>query len=136
MNPPSTPAASPSPWLKVTAIVAGVFGIMTIFSGGSVLFGPSEAREAAGNYVGLVLWFNFLAGWFYVLAAIGLWLGRYWAVRLAALIAIATSLIALGFLGMVLSGSAYEMRTVLALTLRISVWAVVAILARRWIRPA
>ena len=48
-------------WVKAASIVAIVFGLMTIISGGSVLFIES-ARRAAGDYVPFVLWFNFLAG--------------------------------------------------------------------------
>ncbi|MBZ0129793.1 MAG: hypothetical protein K8F59_11825 [Rhodobacteraceae bacterium] len=126
------PIAAPSTGIRILAALAAVFGILTIFSGGNVLFGPDEARAAAGNYVGFVLWFNFLAGWVYVLAAIGLWLGRAWALRLAALIAIATSLAALGFVAVALSGTAFEPRTVGAMAIRVTFWVVVAILARRW----
>ena len=48
--------------------IAIVFGIMTIKSGGAVLFTDGEARLAAGDYVSFVLWFNFLAGFLYVVA--------------------------------------------------------------------
>ena len=126
------PTAAPSTGIRILAALAAVFGILTIFSGGNVLFGPDEARAAAGNYVGFVLWFNFLAGWVYVLAAIGLWLGRAWALRLAALIAIATSLAALGFVAVALSGTAFEPRTVGAMAIRVTFWVVVVVLARRW----
>ena len=35
-------------WTRPVAIVAGIFGLMTIVSGGLVLFGPPEAQAAAG----------------------------------------------------------------------------------------
>ncbi len=38
-------------WVWITTIIAVVFGVMTIKSGGSVLFIDGEARHAAGNYV-------------------------------------------------------------------------------------
>ena len=41
-------------WVWVTVIIAVVFGVMTIKSGGSVLFINGEARLAAGNYVDFV----------------------------------------------------------------------------------
>lgn len=135
MNTQTMPPSAPNTGIRVVAILAAAFGILTIFSGGNVLFGPDEARVSAGNYVGFVLWFNFLAGWFYVLAAIGLWLGRAWAQHLAALIAIATSLAALGFVAVALSGTAFEPRTVGAMAIRVTFWVVVTVLARRWIAP-
>jgi hypothetical protein len=36
------------------------------------LFGTEATRAAAGNAVPFVLWFNFLAGFAYILAGLGL----------------------------------------------------------------
>ncbi|HQZ04620.1 MAG: hypothetical protein KBF63_00960 [Rhodoferax sp.] len=120
--------------IKVLAAIALVFGALTLVSGGRALFGDAAARAAVGNVVGFVLWFNFLAGFAYLAAAIGLWLGRRWAVALAALLAIATALVAAGFGMHVLNGGAYEMRTVGALALRFGFWAVVSLVAWRGLR--
>lgn len=111
---------------KPLAVVALIFGVMTLFSGGAVLFGPEQTRELAGHYVGFVVWFNFLAGGVYIVAAIGLWSGKVWAWHLAAFIALATALVAFGFAIVVLRGNPFEMRTVGALILRFSVWAGIA----------
>ncbi len=43
----------------IMTVIAVVFGLLTIKSGGSVLFVDGIAREDAGNYVPFVLWFNF-----------------------------------------------------------------------------
>jgi len=120
---------------RLLAIFAMVFGVLTLISGGSVLFGPAGARVWAGSYVGFVVWFNFFAGAVYVLAAIGLWQGTRWAPRLSALIAIATAVVAIGFATAILRGTAFEMRTVGALTLRFGFWAAVALIATRAMRP-
>jgi hypothetical protein len=114
-------------WAKVVAALAAIFGVMTLFSGGSVLFGPDLAQEAAGNYMAFVVWFNFLAGFAYVIAAIGIWLNRGWAIGLSALIAAATCLAALGFGIQVVLGASYEMRTVAALILRIGIWVAITL---------
>ncbi len=123
-------------WVKLLIIFALVFGVMTVFSGGSVLFGPAEAQVWAGNYVRFVVWFNFSAGFAYIGAAIGLWSRADWAVRLSGLIAIATAVVALGFATVVAFGSPFEMRTVGALTIRVSFWTAVALIARRVARSA
>ena len=47
---------------RLVAGFALVFGVLTIVSGGRVLFGGPEAQAAAGNAVHFVLWFNFLSG--------------------------------------------------------------------------
>jgi len=115
-------------WVKPAAVFALVFGVMTIFSGGSVLFGPAASQASAGNYIGFVVWFNFLAGWAYVLAAAGLWLRQVWAIRLATFIALATAVVGLGFAYLVLRGEAFEMRTVAAMAFRFGFWAIIAVL--------
>ncbi|MCK8485381.1 hypothetical protein MUY21_15165 [Aliiroseovarius sp. S2029] len=117
-------------WQKAVATVALLFGILTIFSGGNVLFGPTEARTAAGDYVPFVVWFNFLAGFAYVIAAVGLWLNKAWAIWLASLIAMATGVVILAFAVTVIGGSAFEMRTVGALALRFLFWTVIALALR------
>jgi len=122
---------------RLLAVVAIAFGALTIKSGGAVLFFDGEARAAAGDYVGFVLWFNFLAGFVYIIAGVGLWLR--WlpcAPRLSALIAVATLLVFAAFGAHVLSGGAYEVRTVVAMSIRSAVWLLIAALAFRWSRSA
>jgi hypothetical protein len=119
-------------FVRVAAIVAVVFGAATIRAGGSVLFG--DGAQAAGNVVGFVLWFNFLAGFAYVVAGAGLWMRRHWSVQLALAIAVATVLVFGAFGVHVAAGSAFEARTVWAMTLRSVVWILIALLAFRAIK--
>src|SRR3989339_1318670 len=113
-------ARSISIW--VVSLLAIAFGMLTIKEGGTVIFGDGAARVAAGNYVPFVVWFNFLAGFAYVTAGIGLWLQQRWAIFLAAGIAVATAL-TFAALGMhIYAGEAYEQRTVFAMSLRTLVW--------------
>ncbi len=113
-------------WLWTITIIAILFGAMTVKSGGAVIFFDGEARAAAGNYVDFVLWFNFIAGFFYIITGIGLWLRKRWALKLAVGLAIATLAIfaALGI--HILNQGAYEMRTVIAMTVRSAVWVTIA----------
>lgn len=120
--------------IKPLAVIAIVFGSLTVFSGGRALFGDAAAQAAVGNAVGYVLWFNFLAGFVYVACGIGLWRARRWSVPLAVALASATALIALAFAFHVLRGGAYEMRTVGALALRFGFWVVVSLVAWRALR--
>ena len=69
--------------VRIAAGVAVAFGALKILSGGRVLFGAAVAQEAAGSAVPLVLWFNFLSGFVYALAGIGIAMGRRWAILLA-----------------------------------------------------
>ncbi|MCF8160858.1 MAG: hypothetical protein K9J76_09145 [Polaromonas sp.] len=117
--------------LRMLAVLAVVFGALTIFSGGRALFGGEQAQAAVGNAVGFVLWFNFLAGFAYVLTGAGLWQGRRWAVAGAGLLALATSLVVLAFGLHVVTGGAFEMRTVGALGVRLAFWTLVFAVGRR-----
>lgn len=117
-------------WLKAAALFALVFGVMTLFFGGSVLL-SSAAQEAAGQTVGFVVWFNFLAGFAYIIAGVGLWQGRRWAAQLALAIAAATLLVFALFGLYILSGGPYEMRTMLALPFRAAVWLALFALTQR-----
>ena len=111
----------------IVSVVAVVFGLLTIKSGGSVLFIGGEYRQQAGNYVPFVLWFNFLAGFVYLVAGIGLWKRQRWAAWLAIMIA-AASVTVFVLLGIhIYSGGSYEMRTVIAMAARCSIWAVIAL---------
>lgn len=118
------------------SLVAAGFGLLTIKEGGTVLFGDDAARAAAGHYVPFVLWFNFVAGFAYVVAGAGLWLRQRWAIALAAAIATATALTFAAFGAHVYSGGAFEQRTVIAMSLRTLVWLVIAVVAARALRRA
>lgn len=113
----------------IVTIVALVFGMLTVKSGGSVLFIDGPARQAAGNYVPFVLWFNFLAGFAYLLAGVGLFMQKSWAPSLSIFIAAATIVVFALFGLHVLNGGAYETRTVAAMSLRTVVWVSVAAFA-------
>jgi hypothetical protein len=112
------------------SLVAVAFGLLTLKEGGTVLFGDEVARAAAGNYVPFVLWFNFLAGFAYVVAGAGLWLQQRWAVWLSAAIAAATALTFVTFGVHIYSGGVFEIRTMIAMIVRTLVW--VAITAIAW----
>lgn len=79
--------------LRVVAVIAVLFGLLTIASGGRVLFGSAAVRQAAGATVGFVVWFNFLPEFAYVVAGSGLWLDRRSAVPWAGLIAGSTAVV-------------------------------------------
>lgn len=112
--------------MTVVAIVAVVFGMATLQSGGAVLFGPEEARNAAGNVVPFVLWFNFLSAFVYVAAGVGLWRLSQWGFRVSAGLVLAIAVVGLLFGVHVLGGGMYETRTVFALIFRLVVWIAIA----------
>lgn len=90
------------------------------------MFGGIQEQANAGAYVPFVLWFNFLAGFVYVITGIGLWQGYAWALRFAWAIAGTTALVFAAFAVHVLQGGSFEMRTLAAMTLRLLVWVGIA----------
>lgn len=113
--------------LRITGGVATVFGLLTMFSGGSALLGGLEM----GAVVRFVLWFNTLAGLAYVVAGLGLWQGQRWAWPLSLAIFAATLLIFVAFGLHVAQGGAFEKRTVFAMAFRSAVWGGITLVARQ-----
>ena len=120
--------------LRALAFIAVAFGALTIKEGGGVLFGPDAARAAAGDFVPFVLWSNFLLGFVYVAAGLGLWLRRRWGALLAALILAVTLATFAAFALHISLGGAYEARTLVAMSIRTLVWGFIYLAARRLLR--
>jgi hypothetical protein len=113
------------------AIAAIVFGVVTVLTGGRALFGGLETRADFGNAVPFVLWFNFLAGFVYIVAGAGLLLCRRWAVYASLFVAVSTIIVFVAFGVHVIGGGAFERRTIGALTIRSLFWVAVTILSIR-----
>lgn len=121
--------------LTIASGIALVFGALTIVSGGRALFGDPAAQAAVGNAVPFVLWFNFLSGFAYMLAAVGIVLRKPWSGNLAWALA-ATIIAVFALFGWhVLQGGAYELRTVGAMVLRAAVWIGIALYLHRALKP-
>ena len=118
----------------VASLVAIVFGLMTIREGGMVLFGPPEYAEAAGNYVPFVLWFNFIAGSFYIIAGVYIFMQNRAGAILAMIIAVMTVIVFGAFGVHVVFGGEFESRTVIAMSLRSLVWTAIAVFTYRTLK--
>ena len=110
--------------------LAIVFGLATVAEGGSVLLGSRSATAAAGNFVPLVLWVNFLSGFFYVLAGTGIVMVPPSGLFLTRGLAVVLLVLFGYFIFYVLLGGAWETRTLGAMILRLSFWAAVALLVK------
>ncbi len=115
--------------LKVLSVIAIIFGLLTFKSGGEVLFIDGAGRVAAGNYVPFVLWSNFLLGFLYIVAGVGLWLQKSWAAWLAIFILIVTLVVFIAFGWHINNGGLFEARTVKAMFMRSGVWTVIAMVS-------
>jgi hypothetical protein len=115
---------------RILGALAVGFGLLTLFSGGTVLFGSDESRAAAGAIVLWVLWFNFLSGAVYIVAGAGIFLARPWGRTLARLLAAAILVVLAAYLWHIGTGEPWEERTLGALALRLGFWVALALLAR------
>ncbi len=122
-----TPKQPKPAWVNFIAAIALIFGAMTLFSGGSVLFVDGQARADAGNYVPFILWFNFIAGFFYMAAGMGIFRWQKWGITLSRIIFVATVIVFIGLAGHIATGGSFEMRTVMAMVLRSFVWLAIAV---------
>ena len=118
-------------WVAIAAIV---FGVVTVLTGGRALFGSLESRADFGNVVPFVLWFNFLAGFVYLVAGAGLLLCRRWAVYTSMFVAVSTILVFVAFGVHVIGGGAFERRTIGALTIRTLFWIAVTMVSIRAVK--
>lgn len=90
-----------------------------------------------GNAVPFVLWFDFLAGFAYVVAGFVLFLRRSWAQWLSIAILGATARVFLAFGVHIFQAGSYETWTVGAMTVHMGVWSAIVIAAVRsslWVR--
>lgn len=116
--------------LTVISLVAIVFGLLTLIQGGRTLFTES-GRAAMGEIVMPILWYNFIAGFFYIGAGTLAFRAISRARFLAALIALGNGF-ALGYLAWHISqGGLYEQRTVMAMSFRTILWIVLTALLFR-----
>lgn len=112
--------------IRAAGVIAIIFGTVTVVSGWRALFGGVDMGAA----VPFVLRFNFLAGFAYVLAGIGLWRRAEWARTLSTGITLATAAVLVLFLWHVWNGGSYEMRTMGAMTLRLVIWSAITLVVR------
>lgn len=110
----------------IIAIIAFIFGVATLYSGGEVIFLDGAGRARAGDYIGFIVWFNFIAGFVYIVASYGIYGNKKWAIYLPLIIFVSTIIVFVALGIHIYLGGAYELRTVGAMTLRSLVWLVFA----------
>lgn len=115
----------------ILGLLAIALGVMTLLAGGKVLFGDELVRAEAGNIVPFVLKFNFGAAAFYIIAGLAVLFNQRIGLVIARLLAATTVLVFIGLGVHILIGRPFEMRTVMAMTVRSVFWiAQVVILSR------
>ncbi len=105
----------------IISLVAIIFGFMTLRSGFTTLF-VAETRAAAGDVVVFVLWINFILGFAYIAAGVGIFMGKIWAKYLSLSIAGITVLTYAAFGVNIMLGGVWKMKTVKAMAVRSLIW--------------
>lgn len=105
--------------LLTTLLIA--FGLLTLFLSSSIIFDLFGIRAKEGNYVGFIVWANFISSVLYLYTAYGLMANKKWIVKP---LLISSSILILAQAGLFLyisEGGIYETKTVYAMFFRIAV---------------
>lgn len=108
------------------ALVILVFGVLTIASGGRALFTESGINSR-GNIIPLVLWFNFIAGFFYVIAGISTFKLKKSVIKISMGLAFLNVFVFVYLLNHIYQGGLYENKTLVAMGFRTAFWLVFAV---------
>lgn len=95
-----------------------LFGVVTIFIGSSTLLDFFQIREKQGNYVAFIVRANVICGFFYLIAAIGIFKKQQWALNFLIAASILLIITFIDFLIHIKSGKVYEIKTIYALSFR------------------
>ena len=118
-------------YFKIAAWVLILFGLATVFAGGSVILDLFGMREKEGNYVLLVVWANVISGFLYLVASYGFFKRETWT---SMVLSIATWILIAAFAGLLIhiqNGGIYENKTIGAMIFRLSLTIGILIVARK-----
>ena len=118
-------------YFKIAAGVLILFGLATIFAGGSVILDLFGMREKEGNFVFFVVWANVITGFLYLVAAYGFFKREAWT---SAVLSAATWILIAAFAGLLIpiqNGGIYENKTIVAMIFRTSLTIGILLIARK-----
>jgi uncharacterized membrane protein HdeD (DUF308 family) len=99
--------------------VSALFGLLTLFAGGSVILNLFGMREKEGNYILFVVWSNFICGFFYLFASYGFFKlkkGTTPLMKISIWILVAAFIVLIAW---IINDKPFENKTIVALTFRI-----------------
>lgn len=116
--------------LKFFTYFAVLFGVATIFSGAQNLFNENVIRTQ-GNIIPVVLWFNFIAGFVYLIIAFGTIFGKRIILRITSALSALNIVVLFYLLIHISNNQAYEIKTLIAMSFRTVFWFIFYILLSR-----
>ena len=105
--------------VKIAGGAALLFGLLTIFAGGSVILDLFGMRAKEGNYVSYVVWASFISGILYIFAAYGFFKNKIWT---KTILMYAIYILLAGFVGLIiwiLQKEPYETAIIFKLSFRV-----------------
>jgi len=115
--------------LKLAALILALFGLLTLFMGGSVIFDLFDMRQKEGNFVLFVVWTNFICGFIYLFAAYSFFNYKKWTITLLIITVLILVLTLTRLLYYINIGGIYETKTIGAMLFRIAMTIVFILLA-------
>ncbi len=113
----------------IAAFVIGVFGLLTLYLSGSVIFDLFEMREKQGNYVLFVIWINFICSFIYIASAYGFIKSKPWTTKILASALLMLIITFIAFIIYVNNGGIHKQITFSALIFRSTMTLLVTLLA-------
>ena len=118
-------------YFKIAAWVSLIFGLLTVFAGGSVILDLFGMREKEGNFVFFVVWANVITGFLYLIASFGFFKRKAWT---AVILSATTWILIAAFAGLLIhiqTGGIYEDKTIVAMIFRTSLTIILLAIARK-----
>lgn len=102
-------------------VILAIFGLLTLFLSGSIIFDCFGMRAKQGNYVLIVVWANFICSILYLFAVYGFIQFRKWAFKVLVASLNILMIAMLGLFVHMIFGGLYETKTIGAILFRIMV---------------
>jgi len=93
--------------LYLLGLILVVFGLLTLYLSGSIIFDLFGVRAKQGDYVLLVIWMNFITSFLYLFTAYGFFTFKKWASKTLTMALFVLILGAIGFYFHINSGGIY-----------------------------
>ena len=102
----------------VSAIILGLFALLTLFLSSSVIFDWFGMRAKEVNYVLFIVWANFICSILYLTAVYGFVKSKTWTSRILMIALVILIVSFIGFLFYINTGGIYETKTIIAMIFR------------------
>ncbi|PRX43821.1 hypothetical protein [Salegentibacter salegens] len=103
----------------VIAILILAFALVTLFMSSSVLFNWFGIRAKQGDFVPFIVWTNFVAGFIYLIAALGFLQSKKWTLWILTTVALLLFIALMILLLHIDRGGSFEFETIRAMVFRI-----------------